>query len=113
MQAIILAGGKSTRTYPLTLTKPKPLLKILNKTILGHLLDQLAECNVEEAIIIVGYKKEMIIERFGNEYKGIRLAYVEQKEQLGTMHAVLLAKHLIKDRFMVMTYCTKKILKKE
>lgn len=102
MQAIILAGGKSTRTYPLTLTKPKPLLKILNKTILGHLLDQLAECNVDEAIIIVGYKKEMIMEGFGNEYKGVKISYVEQKEQLGTMHAVLLAKHLIKGRFMVL-----------
>lgn len=102
MQAVILAGGKSTRTYPLTLTKPKPLLKILNKTILEHLLDELLKCNVEEAIIIVGYKKEMIIEKFGDEYKGMKLIYVEQKEQLGTMHALLLTKNLIKGRFMVL-----------
>ncbi|MCG2719867.1 MAG: NTP transferase domain-containing protein, partial [Nanoarchaeota archaeon] len=102
MQAVILAAGKSTRTYPLTLTKPKPLLKILNKTILEHLLDELLECNVEEAILIVGYKKEMIIEKFGKNYKGMKLTYVEQKEQLGTMHALYLVKDLIKDRFMVL-----------
>ena len=39
MQAVILVAGKSTRTYPLTLTKPKPLLKVANKTILEYNLE--------------------------------------------------------------------------
>ncbi len=41
MKAVIMAAGKSTRTYPLTLTKPKPLLKVANKPILAHQLDAL------------------------------------------------------------------------
>ncbi len=41
IQAVIMAAGKSTRTWPLTLTKPKPLLKVMNKEILKHNLDAL------------------------------------------------------------------------
>jgi len=107
MQAVILAAGKSTRTYPLTLTKPKPLLKILNKPILAHLLDALLECGVEETIIVVGYKKEMIQGAFGDSYKGMKLVYEEQRlgergQQLGTLHALHEVKHLLKDRFYVL-----------
>lgn len=62
MQVVIMAAGKGIRCYPLTITKPKPLLKIVNKTILEHNLEQLKGL-VDEAIIIVGYKKEMISEK--------------------------------------------------
>jgi len=102
LQAVILAAGKSTRTYPLTLTRPKPLLKVMNKPILAHLFDQLLECGVEETIVIDGYKKEMIREHFGNEYKGMKLKFVEQKEQLGTLHALHQVKYYLKDRFFVL-----------
>ncbi|MFH0798359.1 MAG: bifunctional sugar-1-phosphate nucleotidylyltransferase/acetyltransferase [Candidatus Woesearchaeota archaeon] len=102
LQAVILAAGKSTRTYPLTLTRPKPLLKIMNKPILAHLFDQMIECGVEETIVIVGYRKEMITEYFGDEYGGMRIVYHEQKEQLGTLHALHQVRHLLKDRFYVL-----------
>jgi bifunctional UDP-N-acetylglucosamine pyrophosphorylase/glucosamine-1-phosphate N-acetyltransferase len=101
MQAVILAAGKSTRTYPLTVNRPKPLLKIVDKTILEHNLDQL-EGSVDEVIIIVGFMKEMIIEKFGSSYKGMKLFYAEQEEQLGTGHALMAAKKFLKDRFIVM-----------
>ena len=61
-QAVILAAGKSTRTYPLTLTTPKPLLKVGNKTLLEYNLDQLNGL-VKEVIIVVGYKKSMLKKR--------------------------------------------------
>lgn len=101
LQAVIMAAGKSTRTYPLTLTKPKPLLRIANKPILAHQLDQFIGLT-EEAIIIVGYKSEMIRAYFGDSYQGIRLRYVEQSEQLGTGHAVMQVRDHILDRFLVM-----------
>ncbi len=101
MKAVILAAGKSTRTYPLSLTRPKALLPVANKPILQHLLESL-EGLVEEAVLVVGYRKRMIEERFGKEFRGIRLRYVEQKSQLGTGHAVLSAEGLVKGRFMVM-----------
>lgn len=101
MQAVILAAGKSTRAYPLTLTKPKPLLKVANKTILEHNLDNLSGI-VNEVILIVGYKKGIIKKYFGNKYKNIKIRYVEQKQQLGTGHAALLPEPHIKDRFILM-----------
>lgn len=101
MKAVILAAGKSTRTYPLTLTRPKPLLPILNKPILGHTLDQLVGI-VKEVIIVVNYLKEQIIEYFGDEYKGIVIRYVEQKKPLGTGDAILSVKPHLDGRFMVL-----------
>lgn len=101
VQAIIMAAGKSTRTYPLTLTKPKPLLKIVNKPILEHQLEQLIGL-VNEVILIVGYRKEMIQAHFGNAYQGLPLRYVTQEEQLGTGHAVMQARSWMQDRFVVL-----------
>ncbi|MBW2967433.1 NTP transferase domain-containing protein [Candidatus Woesearchaeota archaeon] len=102
MQAVILAAGKATRTYPLTVNKAKCLLPILDSTILGTIL-QSVKGIVDEAIIIVGFRKDDVIRHFGDEYAGIRLTYVEQKEQLGTGHAMMCAEPHIKDRFMIMT----------
>lgn len=100
MKAVILAAGKSTRTYPLTLTRPKPLLKVAGKTLLEHNLDQLIGL-VDEVIIVVGYMKEKIIEHFGMSYSGIKLTYVVQKEQLGTGDALKQAEPYINDNFIM------------
>ncbi len=100
-QAVIMAAGKSTRTYPLTLTRPKPLLKAANKTLLEHNLDSLSGL-VDEAIIVVGYKKEMINDLIKNKYKKLKIRYAEQKSQLGTAHALSIAEPYIKGRFILM-----------
>lgn len=99
MQAVILAAGKSTRTYPLTITKPKPLLKAANKTLLEHNLDNLNGI-ITEAIIVVGYKKDMIKKRIGNRYKNIKIRCIGQKKQLGTGNALLMTKKYIKGSFI-------------
>ena len=101
MKAVILAAGKSTRTIPLTLNKPKPLLNVDGKTLVEHNLDQLCGL-VDEVIVIVGYKKELIQNKIGAKYKRIRITYIFQKEQNGTGHALLLAKKFLQDRFIVL-----------
>ncbi len=114
MQAVMLAAGKSTRTYPLTLTRPKPLLKFMNKTLIEHNLQQL-EGLVNEVIIVIGYKGEMIKKKIGNKFGKLKIIYVEQKKQLGSGHALMEVKDLLKDRFLVMNgddiYCKKDIAK--
>ncbi len=101
MQAVIMAAGQSTRTYPLTLTRPKPLLKIANRTILDHQLDALAGL-VDEVILVVWYRKDMIERQFGAGRNGIAIKYVYQTEQLGTGHAVLQCKNAVSGPFIAM-----------
>jgi bifunctional UDP-N-acetylglucosamine pyrophosphorylase/glucosamine-1-phosphate N-acetyltransferase len=101
IQAVIMAAGKSTRTWPLTLTRPKPLLKVMNKEIIKHNLDALQGL-VSEVIIIVGFKKEMIINEIGRKYGKLKIRYVEQEEQLGTGHALKYVENFVKNKFVVM-----------
>jgi bifunctional UDP-N-acetylglucosamine pyrophosphorylase/glucosamine-1-phosphate N-acetyltransferase len=101
MKAVILVAGKSTRTYPLTLTKPKPLLKIANKPLIIHNLEQI-ESFVDEVIIIVGYKSYMISSFLKNQFNKLTLTYIEQKAQLGTAHALMQAEKYLKGKFIVM-----------
>ncbi len=101
MQAVIFCAGKSTRTYPLTLSKPKPLLKVANKMILEWNLEQLSGI-VDEVFIVVGFEKEQIVSAFGDSFGDIKINYVEQKEQLGTGHALSLCKDNLGTKFLVM-----------
>ena len=57
MKAIILAAGKGSRLYPITLNKPKGLLKIGNETILDRLIRQFKEAGVSDIVIVIGYQK--------------------------------------------------------
>jgi bifunctional UDP-N-acetylglucosamine pyrophosphorylase/glucosamine-1-phosphate N-acetyltransferase len=107
LKAVILAGGKSTRTYPLTLTRPKPLLPIAGIMLIEHTIFQLQDL-VDEIIFIVGYKKSMLIEQIINIWKkwsfskNIKFTFIEQKEQLGTAHAVLQAENNVNGNFFVL-----------
>ena len=101
MQAVILAAGKSTRTYPLTLTKPKPLLKVAGKTIVEHNLEQLAGL-VDEVYIVVGYRAEMIKEFVGERFKDMKIKYVIQEEAVGNADALKKVSGNIKGKFILM-----------
>lgn len=101
MQAVILAAGRSTRTYPLTSSRPKPLIPIWDRPLLEHQLAQL-EGIVEEALLVTGYRKEQIEAHFGAEHRGIRLRYVEQKTQRGTADAVLAARPHVTERVLIL-----------
>jgi len=99
MKAVILSAGKSTRTYPLTVNTPKPLLRILDTTVIEHNLDNLLGL-VDKVYIVIGFMGEKIKEKVSLEYKGLKIGYIKQKEQLGTGHAFSLLKN-IKDDFLV------------
>ncbi len=101
MQAIILAAGNGIRFLPLSENKPKPLFSFLNKSIVEHNLSELKGI-VDEVIIVVGYRKEMIIDKIGDNFEGIKITYIEDKEISGTASAVKLAKGIIKDDFILL-----------
>ncbi len=100
MKALILAGGIGKRLRPLTIDKPKVMVKVKGEPMITHVLRALKP-HVTEAIIVVGYKKERIINYFGNEFEGLKITYVEQIDYKGTAHAPLFAEHLIKNKFLM------------
>ena len=102
MDAVILAAGEGMRLRPLTSTRPKPMLPVGGKTILEWCLVALAAGGVKKAVIVTGYKKEVISGYIGKEYAGIKIEYAEQKEQLGTAHAVSMAEGKVSGEFFVM-----------
>ena len=102
MKAVILAAGKGMRMRPLTEEKPKPLLPVSGRPILEHIFDLLPS-SVDEILVVVGYKGEMIREYFGDDYKGKKITYIEQKEQKGTADALFLCKEALgAGRFMLL-----------
>lgn len=101
MKAVLFAAGKSTRTYPLTLTRPKPLLPVANKPIAIHQLEAL-EGLVDEVLMVVGYRSEMIEAALGDRFNDISIRYVIQAEQKGTGHALAQCAELLDGPFLAM-----------
>lgn len=101
MQAVILAAGKGTRMKELTQSVPKPMLKVLRKTLIEHKLDALPE-GVDEVILIVGYQADVIRNYFKDSFGGRRIRYVVQEELNGTAGALWLARPYLSERFVVM-----------
>ncbi|GMV99039.1 MAG: hypothetical protein AMXMBFR84_01780 [Candidatus Hydrogenedentota bacterium] len=101
MQAIFMAAGASTRTEPLTLTRPKPMLPVLNEPLLAHQIRAVAPF-VSEVVVVVGYRREMVEEHFGGSFEGTPIRYVVQQETRGTGHAVLQCSDVItSDTFLL------------
>ena len=96
MKAIILAAGEGRRLRPFTETMPKVMLPVANKPVLEYVFDAVKNSGIDELIVVVGYKKERIMEHF-KDYEGIKITYVVQDRQLGTAHALLQAKRHVKN----------------
>jgi len=100
-KAVILAAGEGKRLRPFTETMPKVMLPVANKPLLEYVFDATRKSGISEIIVIVGYKKEVIMEHF-EDYEDVKITYVTQEKQLGTAHALLQAKKHIKDAFIVL-----------
>ncbi len=101
MQAVIMAAGRSTRTFPLTATRPKPLVPVWDRPLLEHQLRQL-DGLADEVLLVVGFLREQIEARFGDSFGGIRLRYVLQERQRGTADALLAARPRVTGRCLVL-----------
>ena len=60
MKALILVGGFGTRLRPLTLTVPKPLVELANKAMVLHQIEALAKAGVNEVVLAVNYRPELM-----------------------------------------------------
>jgi glucose-1-phosphate thymidylyltransferase len=96
--AIIPVAGVGTRLRPHTHTLPKVLLHVAGKPILAYILDDLPALGITEAVLVVGYRGELIREYVSANYPKLNVTYVDQPERLGLGHAVSLAAPQAGDR---------------
>lgn len=89
MRAVILVGGEGTRLRPLTLTTPKPLLPLMGRAFLHHVLDHLSAHGVDQVVLsspyLEGAFRPFIAERHGDPV----ITWITEREALGTGGAVL------------------------
>lgn len=87
-EAVILAGGFGTRLRSVVADVPKPMSPVAGKPFLELLLQQLSLFGFSHVVLSVGYKKEVIIDRFGRSFEGMQLDYCPEDTPLGTGGAV-------------------------
>jgi UTP--glucose-1-phosphate uridylyltransferase len=126
-KAVIAAAGFGTRFLPQTKALPKEMLPLVDKPIIQHIVEELAEAGIEDIVIVTGYHKRSIEDHFdhisadlkanlkaGNKLELLKetkkiselanFAYVRQKGPYGTGTPVLNAAHLIGDEPFIYTY---------
>ena len=84
IRAIIPAAGKGSRLQKISGDLPKAMFTVAKRPMLEFVLENVSFVDKEDTFIVVGYGKEKIMECFGDRY-----CYIEQKQQLGTGHAVM------------------------
>jgi len=104
MKAVIMAGGFGTRIQPLTINLPKPMIPLVNRPIMLHIVELLKRHGITELILLL-YHQPMIIKHFfgdGSEF-GVRITYVTPLEDFGTAGAVKAAAKYLDERFMIIS----------
>lgn len=98
----ILAGGLGTRLRPLTNNIPKPMLKIGEKPILEHIIEQFKEYGFKNFILSINYKGEIIEDYFKDgKQLDVNIEYVKETKKLGTAGSIKLAEDKLNKPFIV------------
>lgn len=90
VRAVLMAGGKGERLRPMTLTTPKPLLKIGDKAIIDYNIEALASVGVDDISVTVNYLAEQIENHFSEPVAGVKVKCLRESRALGTIGAVSL-----------------------
>lgn len=104
-KAIILAAGKGTRLMPLTLAMPKEMIRIGVKPVIEHVIEVLKAGGITDILIVVGRKKEAIMDYLGSgERLGVDIYYRIQETPKGSAHAVSYGKDFVASEDFVVMY---------
>ena len=102
-QAVILCGGRGTRLKPITDNTPKPMVDINGKPFLFYLIDYLKSFNINNFLLLTGYKNHFINDYFGDGSKfDINIAYSYNSTSTNTGKRIYLAKKKIHNNFMLL-----------
>jgi dTDP-glucose pyrophosphorylase len=104
-KAMLLAAGRGTRMRELTDDLPKPMIPVRGKPILQYIVEGLRDAGVEQFLIVVGYRKEVVTDFFGDGSKfGVQVSYETQVVQDGTGRVVELGKSFAGNDPFVLSY---------
>src|SRR5689334_17863423 len=104
MRAVVMAGGEGTRLRPLTSNQPKPMVPIVGKPCMEHILELLREHGFEDVVVTVAFLPQAIRSYFGDgESLGLNIEYSVEESPLGTAGSVRLASDRLDDTFLVIS----------
>lgn len=104
MKAMVLAAGLGTRLRPVTRSVPKPMVPVLNRPVMEHIIDLLARHDFTEVIANIHWYPDVIKGHFGDGRDfGIELTYSHEEELLDTAGGVRNASHFFDDDFLVIS----------
>lgn len=99
MQAIILAAGMGKRLGEYTQDNTKCMVKVNGVTLIDRTLTQLSQLNLTKVILVIGYKGENLRNYIGNEYKGLKIEYIENPiyNKTNNIYSLSLAKEQLQE----------------
>ena len=105
MKAVVMAGGEGTRLRPMTASQPKPMLPVVNRPIMEHVLRLLRQHGFDETVVTVQFLASLVRNYFGDgEDFGMSLQYATEEAPLGTAGSVKNAEDALRDQpFLVIS----------
>jgi mannose-1-phosphate guanylyltransferase/phosphomannomutase len=104
VKAVIMAGGEGTRLRPLTSNAPKPMLPLVNRPMMEHIVDLLKNHGFDDIVVTVAFMAKAIRDYFGDGSEfGVRMVYATEETPLGTAGSVRNAMRHLTDRFLVIS----------
>jgi mannose-1-phosphate guanylyltransferase / phosphomannomutase len=104
MKAVVMAGGEGTRLRPLTSNQPKPMVSIVGKPCMEHILELLKQHGMEDVIVTVAFLPQAIRSYFGDGSSlDMNIGYSVEESPLGTAGSVRLAADRLDDTFLVIS----------
>jgi mannose-1-phosphate guanylyltransferase / phosphomannomutase len=104
VKAVVMAGGEGTRLRPLTSNQPKPMVPIVGKPCMEHILELLKQHGLEEVVVTLAFMPQAIRSYFGTgEAMGLEIEYSVEERPLGTAGSVRLASDALDDTFLVIS----------
>src|SRR5690348_10249608 len=104
MKAVVMAGGEGSRLRPLTVGRPKPMVPIVSRPVMEHILLLLKKHGITEVVVTLQYMAGAIQTFFGDGSQlGMRIEYTVEDVPLGTAGSVKQAQHLLTETFLVIS----------
>jgi mannose-1-phosphate guanylyltransferase / phosphomannomutase len=104
VKAVILAGGEGTRLRPLTSNQPKPMIPLVNRPMMEHIVRLLAQHGFDDVVVTVAFLANQIRDYFGDGSDfGVRMRYASEETPLGTAGSVRNASQELDETFLVIS----------